>query len=339
MHKYGVYIGRFQPFHSAHLKILRIALEKVENLILILGSSKAARNTKNPWTHEEREFMVRSCLTKEENDRLIVMPVRDHLYSDTNWFTEIQQKVSMATDNNKDVALFGAVKDDSSYYLNSFPQWKFIETKINEPINATDIRDQYFNLEVDNYISSHVPDPVGKIMEDFAQTDIYSNLVDEYQYIKDYKKSWANTPYPVVFNTVDTVVIKSGHILLVKRKFNPGKGLYALPGGFVNQKETLLQAAIRELREETGIKVFRYDLLPYVLNPDTPYVFDAPERSLRGRTITYVYVLDMGSGELPDIKGGDDAEKAIWVPLNDLDELMFFEDHKHIIRKVTGKHF
>ena len=55
--------------------------------------------------------------------------------------------------------------------------------------------------------------------------------------------------------TVDAVVVQSGHILLVKRGDMPGKGLWALPGGFLNQEETMLDGAIRELKEETKIKV------------------------------------------------------------------------------------
>jgi bifunctional NMN adenylyltransferase/nudix hydrolase len=73
--------------------------------------------------------------------------------------------------------------------------------------------------------------------------------------IEKYKESWKAAPFPPTFVTVDAVVVQSGHVLLVKRKAMPGAGLWALPGGFLNQEETLLDGAIRELKEETKIKV------------------------------------------------------------------------------------
>jgi bifunctional NMN adenylyltransferase/nudix hydrolase len=67
-------------------------------------------------------------------------------------------------------------------------------------------------------------------------------------------------------------------------------------------------------------------------------VFDAIDRSERGRTITTAFFIDLGSGPLPKIKAGDDAKLAKWIPLNDLfsQESSFFEDHYHIIQYFVG---
>ena len=128
--------------------------------------------------------------------------------------------------------------------------------------------------------------------------------------------------------TVDAVVVQSGHILLVKRGDMPGKGQLALPGGFLNQNETMLDGAIRELKEETKIKVPVPVLKGSIKESKT---FDAPNRSSRGRTITQAFFIDLGVGELPKVKGADDAEKAFWVPFNEVKQEKMFEDHFHII--------
>jgi bifunctional NMN adenylyltransferase/nudix hydrolase len=128
--------------------------------------------------------------------------------------------------------------------------------------------------------------------------------------------------------TVDAVVVQSGHILLVKRGDMPGKGLWALPGGFLNQDEKMLDGAIRELKEETKIKVPVPVLKGSIKESKT---FDAPNRSSRGRTITQAFLIDLGVGELPKVKGSDDAEKAFWVPFNKVKQEKMFEDHFHII--------
>ena len=147
--------------------------------------------------------------------------------------------------------------------------------------------------------------------------------------VKKYKEAWKAAPFPPTFMTVDAVVVQSGHILLVKRGDMPGKGLWALPGGFLNQGETMLDGAIRELKEETKIKIPVPVLKGSIKDSKT---FDAPNRSQRGRTITQAFYIDLGfAEELPKVKGSDDAEKAFWVPFNQVKQELMFEDHWHII--------
>ena len=137
--------------------------------------------------------------------------------------------------------------------------------------------------------------------------------------------------------TVDAIVIKSGHILVVSRKFNPGKGLLALPGGFINKNERLKDSVLRELKEETGIKINIPDLKKCIVDSE---VFDEPLRSARGRTITHAFLFDLGVGDLPKVNGDDDAEKAFWLPVSEFYTLedKFFEDHYHIIRYFISKY-
>lgn len=340
-HNYCVFIGRFQPFHNSHLQVVREGLTQAKELIMVLGSAHSARTMKNPWTIEDREYMIRLCLTDEENKRVHFVGVRDYFYNDNLWVADIQAKVNSITDGDQTVALIGTYKDSSSYYIKLFPQWEFLPSKSNGILNATDARNEYFSqgevyVSRENSATHMLPMGVRNYLATWMNTEHYENIKAEHKFIQEYKKMWSVAPYPVTFNTVDAVLIQSGHVLVVKRKFNPGKGLIALPGGFLKDNETLETSAIRELKEETGIRVDKIVLRNHVVDNKT---FDHPGRSLRGRTITHAFAIRLPDGELPEVKGSDDAAKAYWMPLMDVARLEheFYEDHAHIINYFIKK--
>lgn len=342
-YSYCVFIGRFQPCHKAHLQVIKQALEEAKELILVLGSARAARNIKNPFTYDERVSMISACLSKEELARVHFVPARDYHYSDSNWVTEVQQRVQAITRGDQSVCLIGTYKDASSYYVKLFPQWEFVPAKGHDMMDATTVRNAYLrkpgkNAQSDiEHVQALCPAHVADfLLKNFNRTEAYLNLQEEFTYIHQYKQQWATLPFPPTFNTVDAIVIQSGHVLVVKRKMNPGKGLYALPGGFLKQTERLEDGAIRELKEETGIKVHAPILKAHVADSKT---FDYPGRSLRGRTITTAFCIKLPDGELPEVKGMDDAEVAVWLPLMDALSMedKFFEDHAHIIRYFVNR--
>jgi len=117
--------------------------------------------------------------------------------------------------------------------------------------------------------------------------------------------------------TVDGVIIKNGKILLVKRKNEPFKGRWALPGGFVEYGETVEKAVLREVKEETGMDAKIKKLVG---------VYSDPARDPRGHTISIVFLLE-GEG---DAIAGDDAIEAKFFDLNELPPLAF--DHEKIIK-------
>ena len=177
-----------------------------------------------------------------------------------------------------------------------------------------------------------VPVPVARyIRENFLETEEYQKLRDEYDHIKKYKKQWSKSPYPPSFITSDFVLKCGGNILLVKRKLGMGKDLLALPGGFVRHLETMRQAAIRELKEETRLELTPEELDLIIRDSK---VFDYPTRSLRGRTVTNAFFGKLPIKEsLPRVEGADDAAEAFWMPVYDVyqNSDKFFEDHFHII--------
>ena len=324
-----VFIGRFQPFHNGHKAVIDTALEQAKEVVVVVGSSFAARNIRNPFTFEERKSMIKSVF---QTDRVKVVPVSDYPYDDNKWVNAIQKIVDITVPDAKDVGLIGHSKDSTSYYLNIFPRWKnHVEVGDVDGINATDIRNQLLEGYTGSFASNKMHNSSYTEMLDIIlnkhKTE-FSILFEEFKMIKKYKEAWKAAPFPPTFMTVDAVVVQSGHILLVKRGDMPGKGLWALPGGFLNQDETMLTGAIRELKEETKIKVPVPVLIGSVKESKT---FDAPNRSSRGRTITQAFLIDLGVGELPKVKGSDDAEKAFWVPFNKVKQENMFEDHFHII--------
>ncbi|AKA61732.1 MutT-like nucleotide pyrophosphohydrolase [Streptomyces phage YDN12] len=121
--------------------------------------------------------------------------------------------------------------------------------------------------------------------------------------------------------TVDIAVFRTdGYVLLIERGWDPFKGHWALPGGYVNRGEASRDAAARELYEET-----RVPALPAELTRVD--VFDAPGRDPRGRVVSVAYMLEVIPGT--EVRAGDDAVDARWWPLSELPPLAF--DHAEII--------
>lgn len=347
-----VFIGRFSPFHNAHAAVLKRALENSKRVLVLVGSSGQARTIKNPFTFEERERMIYGWADDENiSTYLDIKPLYDYPYNDQEWYQEIQSRLDTAKKlfrdeygyEPKDIRLTGSHRDASTWYLsalaNTFSLDLVSEKETGYPayVSATNIRESYFgghSEEIGTYV--FLPSSTIANLVAFAKTEEYRQLCKEYAFIEKYKESWKAAPYPPTFVTTDAVVIQSGHVLLIERGAEPGRGLWALPGGFVNQQERLEDGMLRELREETRLKV----PLPVLRgNIKSKEIFDHPDRSLRGRTITTAYLIHLPDGQLPKVKGSDDARKAMWIPLNKAmnTRQMFYEDHYAIMSTMIGR--
>ncbi|WP_370204902.1 NUDIX hydrolase [Pararhodobacter marinus] len=119
----------------------------------------------------------------------------------------------------------------------------------------------------------------------------------------------------LVFSIRDAVL----QVLLIERKFDPFKGAWAIPGGFVQMEEDLMQGALRELEEETGLAGIPIRQLG---------AYGEPGRDPRGRVITIAFIALVPSADLI-AKGGSDAQDARWFPVDDLPPLAF--DHAQIV--------
>lgn len=327
-YKLAVFIGRFQPFHNGHKAVIDKGLEIAENVLVLVGSSHGPRSLRNPFTFDEREWMIQNAYDRH----IYIEPLGDHLYNDEHWIEDIQSIVAEYTEDG--VVLVGHSKDQSSYYLKLFPQWDSFDVPNVWGLSSTTIREAYFGWGGPEPVEPIMPMTTEDFLLRFQDTESYSSLVAEQAFVDNYKSAWENSPYPPTFVTVDACVVQSGHVLLVKRKGFPGKGQWALPGGFLNQSEKIEDAVIRELREETKIKVPAPVLRGCIRERK---VFDDPHRSSRGRTITHAFLITLTPDTtLPKVKGADDAEKAVWFPLSQVTRDMMYEDHMDIIENLTA---
>ena len=331
----AVLIGRFQPLHNAHVEILNRAAEIAERIIVITGSANQPRTYKNPFTSAERERMIYLAASRL-NVPVAIESNPDTIYNDQAWVVRVQAIINKHAAACTRIAVIGHKKDESSFYLDMFPQWALETIEELEHLSAVNIRDLYFKPNANmNFIKGVVPDTTFNFLTQFKETSAYDQIIREREFVENYKKQFAALPYTPVFVTVDAVVIQSGHVLMIKRRSEPGKGLWALPGGFLNGStdKSVQDAMIRELREETCIKVPAPVLRGNIV---ANKVFDAIDRSARGRTITHAFKIVLPDGELPKVKGADDAEKARWVPIAQIQSEDCFEDHYEIVQHFLG---
>lgn len=358
-----IYIGRFEPFHLGHKYVIEKALSRARHVITLTGSANLPSTVKNPWTFHDRYRMISASFPSEvSNERLIIEPLDDILYDDERWLAEVQKTLTNIiqhvgntyADDDHDisqysVAIIGHKKDDSSYYLDLFPSWDFIEVPIWGMVSATDVRDNY--LQRAPIIPDHLCDaPTVNFLKEYMLTNQFRYLVNERESIqKNYIDKWKNAPYPPHFVTADAVVTQSGHILLVTRKLAPGAGLLALPGGHVNPNYgDAFDNCITELWQEArpsdghsgkGKAMPKGALRRYYTGYERR--FDKPGRDPRGYYCTHAFRFKFPDGKLWDVTGGlaiegeeNDVEHAAWYPISSLDPRKMFSDHYFIIQKM-----
>lgn len=368
-----VYIGRFQPFHLGHTHILEQAIESSDKVLVLVGSAFIARNIKNPFTFQERFDMINAWVIDKYKlvaKWPVVKPLRDQSYNHAKWFQTVQETVETTIaelgwkQSETDVAITGSDRDASSWYLKSFPQF-INDLKPAVPpgkdLSATKLRDRLFD---EPYYANmpqrwnDVPGTTWEFLCNFMNRAEYSTLREEYTFNKEYKSQFNSLKYEPTFVTADSVIIQSGHVLVVQRGALPGKGLWALPGGFVKSHQTLLQAAICEVIEETGLKLAdgkkAKEITESILagSVRAKENFDDPNRSLRGRTFTTAFLFRLDDSKpLPTVKGQFapledtngvegivETADAFWLPISvaRANSDKWFEDHHAILDVMLG---
>ena len=348
-----VFIGRFQPLHLGHQAVIDKALSMAEKVIVLVGSANLGRSSRNPFTFAERRQMILQNYGFADLDgdksyqNLVIEPLDDIMYNDLEWVEQTQATITkivldVCNDNanvhirgmnDLKIGLIGCKKDATGYYLDMFPNFESVNVEQVNPehmLNSTEIRGRMF---MDSLTSRKVGVVTFNLLLEAMATNWFLDLREEYLFVKDYKETVKQ--YPRIEHTTDAVVIQSGHVLLIRRRAKPGKGKWALPGGFVNPEERLIDSAIRELQEETKIKVPDPVLRGSI---KTQHTYDDPHRSSRGRLITNAYLIVLPNArKFPKVIGSDDADKARWIPMSDLKADELFEDHYFIIHDLIKR--
>lgn len=346
-----VVIGRFQPFHNGHKSLIDKALDLAEHVTILCGSSNKPRSSKNPWTFLEREEMINSVYPEAYLD---IVNINDYLYDDLKWVKEVSQAVEGIVQwhnlpETASIGLLGHFKDRSSYYLSMFPNWELIEGPSFEGINATDIRKELFlGMSPDTL---PMPKSVSEYLICSVGTEHFQSCMNEYKAIYKEKEKKSSYPYDLNEVTVDAVVVhRSGKVLLIKRGGAIGNGLWALPGGYLNKNENLYEGCVRELLEETQLNLVPPGAEGLMATQEAvelytkselrrcfvwKEIFDHPERSLAGRLITGAHLFVLDTPYLPTVKGGDDAAKAIWHPIDLVESDYMHDDHADIINSMA----
>lgn len=338
-----------------HLAVISQALLAADLVLIAIGSANAPRRHDYvPFTAAEREKMIRLMLSAEDNQRVRFVYVEDQ-GNMPEWSSIIRRAANEIVADDSRITLIGHAKDNSSYYLKGFPGWASTDVDNYMGLSATTYRKPYFSPDfkpADICVEALHPE-VQKWLLDFTIHADYENLVAEAvkcaKDVEDYGRIDPQTGKKVYgpYLAADAIYIQGDYILLIRRGGHPYKGCLALPGGFVEQDEDVIEAAIREsLKEEAKMKVPEMVLRKSYVGT---FWNSAPHRDPRGRVVSATSVFHFQPEPpasmtdpkeikrylaLPRVTKGDDAAAAFWIKISDLKRVDLAFDHWNQIQRA-----
>lgn len=342
----GVVIGRFQGYHTEHHKHLLRAASENDLVFVLIGSANRRQSIKNPFTASQRKCMIALNLNEDvfmydgrTDYRVTMRNIHDN-GDDNHWKQSVIQAVEQYADAGTIITLYGSDKDESTFYLSMFPEWRQSFTVDETGFDATKFREAWFKgyqttklIREDANLLKHLPEGTLQYLDWVWKFD--HNLQDEWNYYQQEKVMFRGYPYPetLTFSCGDAVVQWMDYILFIQRARNPGKDCWALPGGFKNRDETFADAAERELYEETRINIPPQALQKCVRGMK---LFDDPRRSLGIPRTTRAVHFDVTRmfDDFPDVYPADDAAAHKWIRINQLDDhaTKMYDDHLFIVK-------
>jgi bifunctional NMN adenylyltransferase/nudix hydrolase len=246
---------------------------------------------------------------------------------------------------NPKIGLYGYDKDSTTYYLRLFRDWDAVRCSNPTLFSGTHIRESYFSNICNEWLRGaldYVPAPVRDFLAEYHGTPAYKRVLEEYDEVRTIDASEASIKYKPIKTTTDALVVCQDHVLLVTRKNTPGKGLYALPGGYLVNGTQLIRNTLLELRQETAIDIPDEILQRCIIG--SMLVNDDPHRDPRGHFITHASLIVIpdeychagpGTGWTPPhVEGRDDAATARWVHSSKITRREMAFDHFGIIANL-----
>ena len=320
-----------------------------DHVLVIVGSAYRAPTPRNPFCWETRSEMLLQSLNADERSRVTVLPLRDYFDTD-RWSRQLAKIVTnFAVENgieSSNILLVSRLEQSFVYDHACLSSWQHVKLDRFAEIDSSSIRSCLFsrvNAKYSNSSSKYaiddlvnlLPVNVAKSIVNWMNKEQFRVLADEWLMLHEYKESWRSAPYTPIFVTADSVVRCGDKVLLVERGKAPGKGLWAVPGGYLEPHELIFRSALRELAEETCIDLDASELESHC---KMSFVSDHPNRSERGRIITHAYFFDLGPRILPQVTAADDASHVVWMDIGKIAELesQFHDDHFMILDRCLG---
>lgn len=334
LHTLAVCAGRFLLPNAATLALVRAALARAPRCLVFVRRAHMAATPANPFSAEQRIAMLQAALQGDERLQAEFVPLREH-WDDQRLLRDMGAAAGGEHQVTWVVAGPGPVDAED------LPTgWTLEQAGTGDgDAQAVAWLEQLYAAEDPARglaaLEGSLPSAAVDFLRGWIATPGFATVRDDWRQNSHEKRQWSVAPYPVVLVTVDAVVQAGGHVLLIKRGRSPGRGLWALPGGFLEPREAVLHAALRELVEETGLPLSMREMRQRLKGVR---IFDHPERSQRGRIITHTYFFDLGDMAPPPVQGGDDAAAAQWVPLAQLPalEAQLHDDHFHMLDVFLG---
>lgn len=343
--KVGIIVGRMQPYHAGHHSVVLRALHEFDLVIIMLGTRNSPRSLDDPLTVAERVQIIRSALSDDDLDRVVFVQLNDQ-GDDGIWRTTVTSIIDRVLSDLygprfrdvTDVSIVGHRKDGSSYYLDLFEgRYRLVEMDMEVRVSATDLRERIYSwlhesdepFDWRRYPEFFVDEAhAAKVVETFGSDELQP-VLRMFSQRREYQERWGMGP----FVTASSLVLFGDSILCVRRGRPPFEGMLALPGGFIEPGETSLNAALRELREETSIddpllRTFLSDVV----------VADRVGRDPRASVIDLIHVFAVNPYYLNlEPRAGDDAASVEWVKTSNLMDLRYSMafDHWDIIQKAA----
>jgi len=326
----AVIIGRFQPLHNGHIALIKQAMKENDTVLILVGSCNKAPDFNNPFTIEERLQMIENVFDEEGANIPFVRGLKDKPTED-EWIREVIANVARLEEDPSKVILYTSEKDEEFYNRTMIYNTCVRDSK---GISATDIRANLYGALPFTMWKQEFPLANISFLKDFANSNRCHALAEESTTCLEGKTTaianhkWANPIEPVCH----AVVIHGADVLLVKRNSTRGYGQLAIPGGFMECDETTREAAIRELKEETGLDLTTVSCVELAQAVEE----NTDDLSVRTLGINYLYLLDH-TVDKPEITiDKTECLEYTWEPIKDVleEKTILFYNHNVVVQRL-----